>query len=134
MHSTGVLYGDCQGTGVVSGDQVSDLHLPILMEAVISREFSAANILPYYRTGRRLFLYQKNTQSTNVLFSPEYYEHVHEPTLKLQRKFYQALTDVPVQHPAPAPDPPQQDLFPDSDERHLRMLAEERRVEQVTST
>lgn len=104
------------------------------MEAAISRDFSAANVLPYYRTGRRLFLYQKNTQSTNVLFSPEYYEQVHEPTLKLQRKYYQALNDVPVLQPAPVPDPPQQDLFPDSDERHLRMLAEERRVAEVTVT
>ena len=97
----------------------------------ISRDFSASKLLPYYRTGRRYFLYQKNTQSTNVLFSSEYYEQVHEPTLQLQHKYYQAVADAPVLQPPSPPDPPQQDLFPDSDERHLRMLAEKQRVAEV---
>lgn len=105
------------------------------MEALVARDFSASKVLPYYRTGRRYYLYQKNTQSANVLFSQQYYEQVHEPTHLLHHQFYEALAASPVQEPSKAPVPPEmpaQDLFPDTDERYLRMEAEKRRVADVS--
>ena len=48
-----------------------------------------------FRTGRRYFEYQKNTQTSNITFTPEYYQNAYVPTLNVQRRYYQTLSEQP---------------------------------------
>jgi hypothetical protein len=96
---------------------------------------NVCRVVPYYRTGRRYFEYQKNTQTEHITFTPEYYSQIHEPQLSLQHKYFKALSEQPQIHPSVSvPELDEEVRFPDSDERYQKMLSEKKRTDEVSFT